>query len=224
MKSKGQTKLVETPLDVLFTKAINIAHENSKNPAFYSTYSNSPAFEYSFDKSLNQEKTREAIKHGHNSLVDNLVDDDEDRIMPTPCEKVLKNVRIYVSRKLVKQQTELYEQAILLGAEFLWNYDESSTHFIYSGKLTDTNKELKIAKEQKKHIVSPNWLLACKEQRQHVDESLYALSMTSSAKSLIQKRSSLTRSSTLTPKAMTPAKSDVLPKVQLKKTRSWRTP
>ena len=144
--------------------------------------------------------------------MDNLVDDDEDRIMPTPCEKVLKNVRIYVSRKLVKQQTELYEQAILLGAEFLWNYDESSTHFIYSGKLTDTNKELKIAKEQKKHIVSPNWLLACKEQRQHVDESLYALSMTSSAKSLIQKRSSLTRSSTLTPKAMTPAKSDVLPK------------
>lgn len=86
-----------------------------------------------------------------------------------------------MSRKLVKQQTELYQISEILGAEFLWTYENSCTHFIYTGKLTDTNKELKIAKEQKKIIVSANWIHACKEQKQHVDEGPYLFSNTKAA-------------------------------------------
>lgn len=132
-----------TPLNELFTNAITIAHANSQKPGFYSNYATSPAFEYSFDKSYNEAKAKR-IEEATNRMSIN----DDDRIAPTPGEdkrlRALAGCIIYVSRKLVKQQTELGQIAQYLGAEFLWTYDESCTHFIYAGKLSDTNKELKV--------------------------------------------------------------------------------
>ncbi len=111
---------------------------------------------------------------------------------------VLKNVKIYVSRKLIKQQTELYQIANSLGAEFIFKYDNSCTHFIYTGKLTDTNKELKVAREEKKIIVSPNWIYACREQGQYVDENLYTFQNNNqSAKQSINNRNSVVKSTTV---------------------------
>jgi hypothetical protein len=234
-KLKNQVKLFETPLDELFTNSIRIAHENCKKPSFYVNVC-SPGFEYSFDKSLNQEKNDQSMNTNQNMndfmkseafLMKNSADTmhrglsdpngNNEQLTATQSEQkkmqfVLKNTRIYVSRKLVKQQTDLFKIAESLGAHFLCIYDESCTHFIYSGKLSDNNKELKIAKEEKKIIVSPNWVYACKEQGQHVDESLYAISVANhtsancsgtsntltdinQAKSVVSKRGSVSKNS-----------------------------
>lgn len=176
-----------TPLDQLFTKAINVAYANSQIPNFYKKYDSPEVFEYSFDKSYNNKNSKAS-----DSI--SLADDENDRITPTPCDvkkaqQTLKNTRIFVSRKLVKQQTEIYQVAECLGAEFLWTYNETCTHFIYAGKLSDTNKELKTAKEQNKHIVNVNWIYACKEHGRLVSEAEYAIQANAKRASVAMKRS-----------------------------------
>jgi len=158
-------------LDQLFTNAITIAHENSQKPNFYSNYATSPAFEYSFDQSYNQEKEKRIAAN-----VRMMASVHQD-VLPSQAKSnaVLGQCTIYVSRKLVKQQTELGNIAQSLGAEFLWTYDDSCTHFIYAGKLTDTNKELKVAREQGKVILNASWLYECKEKGEMVDVSAYLL-------------------------------------------------
>ncbi|XP_055995895.1 DNA topoisomerase 2-binding protein 1-like [Ostrea edulis] len=85
----------------------------------------------------------------------------------------LKGVIIYVSKKLSGQQAELNDLVAELGGDYKWQYDTSCTHFIFQGKTNDTTKEFRIAREQKKIIVSPLWLRLCKEQNVRVDESLF---------------------------------------------------
>jgi hypothetical protein len=71
---------------------------------------------------------------------------------------------------------DLREQQASKGAdaagqiEFLWTYDDTCTHFIYPGKLADADKELQVAKEGLKVILSADWLFECKEE---VDEALF---------------------------------------------------
>ena len=89
-KSKMLAKGQNTPLDQLFQNAISIAHANSQIPNFYSNYATSPAFEYSFDKSYNQEKEKKIQE------LQNLEDaEDSDQIHPTPRDvKKMQQVKI----------------------------------------------------------------------------------------------------------------------------------
>jgi hypothetical protein len=87
--------------------------------------------------------------------------------------RILKNVKVYVSKKLVKQQSVLCPIVESLGGDFSWTYNSNCTHYIYSGKLNDNNKELKQAKEDGKQIVTPEWILACQEENRRVDEEDY---------------------------------------------------
>ncbi|XP_062568872.1 DNA topoisomerase 2-binding protein 1-A-like [Saccostrea cucullata] len=88
-------------------------------------------------------------------------------------KRPLKGVTIYVSKKLSGQQTELNDIVAELGGDYKWQYDATCTHFIFQGKTNDTTKEFRVAREQKKMIVSPLWLQMCKEQNARVDESLF---------------------------------------------------
>ncbi|XP_078332044.1 DNA topoisomerase 2-binding protein 1-like isoform X2 [Crassostrea virginica] len=88
-------------------------------------------------------------------------------------ERPLKGVIIYVSKKLSGQQAELNDLVAELGGDYKWQYDATCTHFIFQGKANDTTKEFRIAREQKKKIVSPLWIRMCKEQNAKVDESLF---------------------------------------------------
>jgi hypothetical protein len=145
----------------------------------------SPQFEYSFMREKRERQEAEAAQNGghdinarnqHTNAADQ---DDHDRIQPTPAHikhtrQVLRNVNVYVSKKLCKAQGELSKLVELLGGEYSWTYSAATcTHFIYQGKLCDVNKELAAAKEAGKVIVTPEWLHACYEQRAHVSESLF---------------------------------------------------
>ncbi|XP_033099642.1 DNA topoisomerase 2-binding protein 1-like isoform X2 [Anneissia japonica] len=85
----------------------------------------------------------------------------------------LKGVIICVSMKLNKKLTVYNKIATELGADFRWTYDPTCTHFIYQGRAKDSSKELKLAKEQNKHVVSPHWLFACQEENAYLEPSLY---------------------------------------------------
>lgn len=87
--------------------------------------------------------------------------------------KPLHNVVVCVSKKLSKKQSELHGIAASLGADYRWNFDEIVTHYIYQGRLNDTNREYKSAKERGVHIVSEHWLLECAQVYKHLPESLY---------------------------------------------------
>ncbi|XP_064623167.1 DNA topoisomerase 2-binding protein 1-A-like isoform X2 [Lineus longissimus] len=87
--------------------------------------------------------------------------------------KPLSGVVLGVSKKLNARQGELNNLAASLGADYRWCYDQSCTHFIFQGRSNDNSKEYKLAKEQKKYIVSPHWLTMCLEQNARVDESLF---------------------------------------------------
>nr|XP_006821607.1 PREDICTED: DNA topoisomerase 2-binding protein 1-like [Saccoglossus kowalevskii] len=146
-KAKSQRRRKSSlPLDVMFTNQLKRALERRTNG-----------------------KT-DAINYHHDNNDD---DDDEEVFVKQERTGVLNGVIICVSRKLIKKQNEYNNIAAALNAEYLWTYDSRCTHFIHQGRSNDTSKDYKLAKEQKKHIVSPHWLSACKDENKHIDESLY---------------------------------------------------
>lgn len=161
--NKTKCKKPETPLCELFTNAIHIAAEKSKNSEYWANCYESPAFEYSFQRSKRENLAKNQ--------------DQSDLIQPTPrhTRLVLKSCKVYVSRKLAKIQTDLYKIVESLGGDFCWTYNSDVTHFIYSGDIGDNVKELKIAIQDQKLIVLPDWIYACNENQTHLDEHGYLL-------------------------------------------------
>ncbi|XP_071943540.1 DNA topoisomerase 2-binding protein 1-like isoform X2 [Antedon mediterranea] len=146
-----------------------------------------------------------------NSVIDQRSDDVFEECSSSQNDDgVLKGVIICVSMKLSKKFTEYNRIATELGADFRWTYDDGCTHFIYQGKAKDSSKELKIARQQQKYIVSPHWLFACQEERVNVDVSLYPhtynpkLSLTVSKTPVRSNRRS-TRKTILSSTSTTPA-------------------
>ncbi|VDP19736.1 unnamed protein product [Soboliphyme baturini] len=70
----------------------------------------------------------------------------------------LDSVVIVVSRRLVDQQTKLHKIVTDLGGDYRWKLDSSCTHFVYQGKIRDSGKEYRMAKELALCIVHPDWL------------------------------------------------------------------
>ena len=170
-----------TPLHEVVIRSFKQANANAKIPGFYDYSSDSPVVLYDFEKKKKQEEADQEQINGINSEMANqnkFYDDEDDIPSATPLEvkemkEILKNVKVYVSKKLAKSQAELNSLVESLGGDFIWIYNNSCTHVVYNGKLNDNNKELRVAKEQNKIIVSPHWLYACQEYKQRVDESQY---------------------------------------------------
>lgn len=175
----------QTPIHELFVKSLRQACINAREPGFYDYTSDSPEVFYTFERDKHGERLNDLAANeeaagnvNFNGINAGHGDDDDDDIPPTPLDvkhlkELLKNVKVYVSKKLAKNQTELSTIVESLGGDFMWIYNQTCTHFIYTGKISDNNKELRVAKEQNKIIVSPYWLYACQEQKEMVDEALY---------------------------------------------------
>jgi hypothetical protein len=185
----------ETPLDELFTNAIHIAKENSKNPKYYTDIYQSPDVVYNFESNPRLKDRLDEIRNKANARVvasrlnngDNGDDDDDEAMMMSddlaalaatqpPKKQILKNVHVYVCKRFQKEQVKFYDLVVELGGNFLWNYNAACTHFIYTGRIDDDNdNELKTAKRESKIIVAPEWLSECKSQNVRVNEALYLI-------------------------------------------------
>lgn len=78
------------------------------------------------------------------------------------------------SQRLWHRRDELSAVVESLGGIFLWSFDRTCTHYLHQGKLPDEAfKEFRQARQWDKFIVSPWWVVKCKESGTRVDESQY---------------------------------------------------
>ncbi|XP_069938324.1 DNA topoisomerase 2-binding protein 1 isoform X2 [Cherax quadricarinatus] len=85
----------------------------------------------------------------------------------------LTGVVVCTSRKLQDQQKALYQCVTELGGDYRWSYDHTVTHFIFHGQNNDKNREFRIAREQEKFIVAPEWVWMCRDENKKIDELLF---------------------------------------------------
>ncbi|XP_055941257.1 DNA topoisomerase 2-binding protein 1-A-like isoform X2 [Argiope bruennichi] len=86
---------------------------------------------------------------------------------------VMKGVILCVAKKLSSIQNELTEIVVSLGGSYLWSYDNSCTHFVFTGKVNDLARDFREARSNGKKIVCPEWVYACRDKNALVDEELY---------------------------------------------------
>jgi hypothetical protein len=189
----------ETPLDELFSNAIRLATEKVKNGTHGANGYESPEIHYSFESNENlkrrlgikdamnyfneieasprQQDRANALSTANHRAVEEPVSHDRAPASSTqPVKRILRGVKVYVCKNLLKDQVDLYQIVESLGGDFSWTYSEDCTHFIYNGKLSDANKELKVAKDEAKIVVRPSWLYDCQKQVKHVDEHQHLIS------------------------------------------------
>ncbi|CAL1538270.1 unnamed protein product [Lymnaea stagnalis] len=104
---------------------------------------------------------------------DGLAGETDDGQMPASQSAPLIGVVIAVAKKLGRNHETYNNIVVELGGNYSWHIGPQVTHFVFQGRLNDTNKEFRNAVEERKTIVSPFWLFACKEQNCRVDERLF---------------------------------------------------
>jgi len=89
-------------------------------------------------------------------------------------EKPFNGVFTYIAKKIQKECNDLPEKIIGLGGEIVYSLDDSKcTHFIFTGKEKDMNREFRAAKKKQVKIVSPHWVNQSYEQHKLLDELQY---------------------------------------------------
>ena len=89
-------------------------------------------------------------------------------------EKPLKDVVLYVTKKLEHLAGNMQKMVTELGGSFMVHYNRVKvTHVVFIGRQFDLNKEFKLAKEQKKLIVHPDWVQMCFDEKKRIEETLF---------------------------------------------------
>lgn len=86
---------------------------------------------------------------------------------------VLEGVVIAVARKHQSQSEEIHQCVKELGGQVSWQLSEEVTHFVFTGKKNDLCKEFRKAKEQDCHVVAPDWVFMCRDERVRIPESTF---------------------------------------------------
>ena len=87
--------------------------------------------------------------------------------------QVLAGVVLMVAKKLNSRSTELHKIVESLGGTISWSLAPSVTHFVFQGKTNDLAKEFKQARQQGCKIISPDWVLMCRDENDKVSESMF---------------------------------------------------
>ena len=86
---------------------------------------------------------------------------------------MLEGVVVYVAKKLAATAGEMHMVVEELGGKFQWKYDQEVTHFVFQGKSNDLTKEFRVAKEEGKFVVCPDWVYMCRDERSRVQEEAF---------------------------------------------------
>jgi len=97
----------------------------------------------------------------------------EDEIENCQNSSVLDGVVIMVAKKLNSNAQNLHRVVMELGGEVAWQFSSRVTHFVFQGKQNDITKEFRLAKEAGCHVVSPDWIYMCRDERVKVSESTF---------------------------------------------------
>ncbi len=90
---------------------------------------------------------------------------------PTPTKlDLLKDVVVYVAKKLQSIQDEINGIVASLGGGFRYQYGPEVTHVIFSGKTNDLSKEFRQARKDGKFIVCPDWVYMSRDEGRRIEE------------------------------------------------------
>jgi len=90
----------------------------------------------------------------------------------SPCN-IFHDVVLVVSKKLQSQAEEIHKCVEELGGKISWQIVDNATHFVFIGRLNDLSKDFRKAKELGCHIVSPDWVFMCRDERERIPESTF---------------------------------------------------
>merc|ERR1719392_33933 len=124
--------------------------------------------------------------------------------------KILEVVVLMVAKKLQHQAEELHRCVEQLGGTFSWHLTNEVTHFVFLGKQNDLTRDFRSAKDQGCHVVAPDWLFMCRDERDKIPEVTFPhtynpkmrLDLTHDSSSLSTSRLSRTAKSIPKPKLM----------------------
>ena len=152
------------------------ADENNSNYNANNSFSNLSSFAKAHSyNSFNSQLSK--VKLAFQSVPENL---DYKPIDTKPTENnndissLFKGLVFASSQRLWHRRDELSALIESLGGIFLWSFDRTCTHYLHQGKLADEAfKEFRQARQWDKFIVSPWWVIKCKESGKRLDELIY---------------------------------------------------
>lgn len=93
---------------------------------------------------------------------------------PPDISRLLSGLILSISQRLWHRREEIHDLVTEMGGTFVWSYDVSCTHYIHQGNvLEESFREFRMVRQAGKWIVSPFWLLHCKEAGRKFPESNY---------------------------------------------------
>ncbi|KAG0236365.1 DNA topoisomerase 2-binding protein 1, partial [Actinomortierella wolfii] len=86
----------------------------------------------------------------------------------------LAGLVLCVTSKALSEQPDLITIIQDLGGQVVRQYNQSITHVVHkAAKAKDTFRDCRQAKKDNKHVVAPQWVLQCRDERKRVDERLF---------------------------------------------------
>lgn len=93
---------------------------------------------------------------------------------PPDISRLLSGLILSISQRLWHRREEMHDLVTEMGGTFVWSYDVSCTHYIHQGNMLEESfREFRTVRQAGKWIVSPFWLLHCKEAGRRLPESNY---------------------------------------------------
>lgn len=126
----------------------------------------------------NNESNNKQARHANPAKIEETVQEDMDateanEMTSADQHGILTGVVVYCNQKLRDQQQEIYQTVASLGGDYRWVYEPQVTHYIHLGRANDTNKEFRMARDQGKFVVAPEWVWMCRDEESKIDESLF---------------------------------------------------
>lgn len=89
-------------------------------------------------------------------------------------QRLFNGLTFAISPKIWLRREELHDLVVELGGQFIWTYDPTCTHYLHQGNQEmESFREFQIVKQHNKIIVSPWWIIKCKEESRKLEEKLF---------------------------------------------------
>ncbi|CAL4073586.1 unnamed protein product, partial [Meganyctiphanes norvegica] len=127
---------------------------------------------YGNSKTVNKQSPRD-VKTVEETVREEMETTETNDITSADQHGILTGVVVFCNQKLRDQQQELYQTVASMGGDYRWVYEPAVTHYIYTGRGNDINKEFRMARDQGKFVVAPEWVWMCRDEETKIEESLF---------------------------------------------------
>lgn len=93
----------------------------------------------------------------------------------TDISTLFRGLIFSISQRIWHRKEEMHDLVIEMGGTFIWSFEKCCTHYIHQGNMIEESfREFKLVRQYGKTIVSPWWLIKCKEAGKLLSEAEYS--------------------------------------------------